>query len=101
MTQQRVIVGFLVLMLITGGGNLYASYSQVQAAKTAQQQEQASQERAGRAIERKLCTTLGKLSALQPPAGNASANPSRAFEQELHATLDQLAPDLGCGKERP
>ena len=59
---------------------------------------QAAQKRAGVAVERAICTTLGKLAALKPPPGAAAANPSRAYEQQLHATLDQLGPDLGCGK---
>jgi len=50
----------------------------------------------GALIERRLCATLDELAALRPPAGNPAANPSRAFDDELHATLDGLGPDLGC-----
>lgn len=57
---------------------------------------QAAEHRQGLAVEQKICATLGKLASLQPPAGDPADNPSRAFEQRLHATLDQLAPDLGC-----
>ena len=28
--------------------------------------------------------------------GNPATNPSRAFDDHLHATLDRLGPDLGC-----
>jgi hypothetical protein len=61
-----------------------------------QREQAAAQARQGRAIEEKLCSTLGALTALQPPPGNPQANPSRAFDQQLHATLAQLGPDLGC-----
>ena len=57
---------------------------------------QAAQQRQGELVERKLCTTLDRLTRLQPPPGNPAANPSRAFDQKLHATLGQLGPDLGC-----
>lgn len=56
----------------------------------------AAQQRQGAVIESKLCTTLGALAALQPPAGSAAGNPSRAYEQRLHAVLAQLGPDIGC-----
>ena len=56
----------------------------------------AAQQRQGEAVERKICTTMAHLAALKPPAGNPARNPSRAFDQNLHVTLDQLGPDLGC-----
>jgi hypothetical protein len=57
---------------------------------------QAAQRRQGVIVEHKICTTLAHLDALKPPAGNPRKNPSRAFDQDLHVTLDQLGPDLGC-----
>lgn len=57
---------------------------------------QATQQRQGQVVEAKLCTTLGQLAALGPPAGDPASNPSRGFDQRLHATLAQLGPDLGC-----
>lgn len=57
---------------------------------------QATQKQQGIAVQRKICETLAHLDALKPPAGNPRANPSRAFDDRLHATLDQLGPDLGC-----
>lgn len=63
--------------------------------------QRAAQQRAGELVEQKLCATLGKLAALTPPAGNPATNPSRAYEQELHATLDQLGPDIHCGRTTP
>ncbi len=57
---------------------------------------QAAQRQQGIAVEQKICITLAHLDALKPPAGNPRKNPSRAFDDELHATLSQLGPDLGC-----
>ena len=57
---------------------------------------QAAQKRQGEIVERKICTTMGQLSALKPPPGNPAVNPSRAFDDQLHATLDRLGADLGC-----
>jgi hypothetical protein len=82
-------IGLLILTLIVGGANLWATFLVVHA-------NQAAQRRQGQAVERKICTTLTRLSGLQPPPGNPQANPSRAYLQDLHATLSQLGPDLGC-----
>jgi hypothetical protein len=57
---------------------------------------QAAQRRQGISVEHKICATLQRLTALKPPAGDPGKNPSRAYEDDLHATLDQLGPDLGC-----
>lgn len=57
---------------------------------------QAAQRQQGLAVERKICTTMGRLAALKPPPGNPKTNPSRAFDDQLHSTLDGLGVDLGC-----
>jgi hypothetical protein len=110
---MRAIVALLVLTFIVGGGNLLASWDQVQQYKASQQREQAAQQRQaaaeqaaqrrqGELLEQRLCATLDPLAGLaglKPPAGNPADNPSRAFEQRLVlklAPLGQLAPDLGC-----
>ena len=101
---RNILLG---LVLIVGGANIASNHSiaasvssvqrqSQQAQATAQRREQAAQARQARMVEQKLCTTLGKLAALDPPAGNPSSNPSRAYEDNLHATLAQLGPDLGC-----
>lgn len=59
--------------------------------------QRAAQQAQGEIVERKLCTTLDGIAALRPPAGNPATNPSRAFDQHLHAKLGQLGTDLGCG----
>jgi hypothetical protein len=88
-TPMRAMGGLVALTLVVGGGNLWASYAQVQADK-------AQQQRAAEAVERKLCTTFAGLSARQPPPGNPKTNPSRAYEQWQHGVLVQLGTDVGC-----
>ena len=50
----------------------------------------------GAKIEHSICVTMASLAALQPPSGSAEDNPSRAYEQKLHATLAEIGPDLEC-----
>ena len=100
LTAKRAQAVLLMLVLIAGGGNLWATHAEVQSAQAAQQREQAAQRRAGEVVEHKICTTLDQMAALNPPAGDPQANPSRAYEQRLHAVLDGLGPDLGCGTSR-
>jgi hypothetical protein len=93
---RRAALGLLVLVLIVGGGNLWATYSAVHSAQAAQKREQAAQEQQGRRELAALCTTFARLTALKPPPGSATANPSRAYLQEQHATLAEVSTDLGC-----
>lgn len=74
----------------------HAENSAQAALKRLEQKQQQEQQQAGALVVQKLCATLGKLAALKPPAGSAVNNPSRAYEQHLHATLDGLGPDIGC-----
>jgi hypothetical protein len=67
--------------------------------RAAQIREQAQQQQAAETVEHKLCTTLGRLAALRPPAGNPGTNPSRAYDQQVHTTLAQLGPDIGCNRQ--
>lgn len=109
--RWSIVVLFVINFLGAGGNLLWTAY-EVSSATTAQQNQQASQQRQaaaeqaaqrqqGALLEAKLCSTLGKLAALKPPAGNPATNPARAFDQSLHSTLAQLGPDLGCGKTVP
>ncbi len=93
-TPPRAAGALLALTLIVGGGNLWASWDEVHA-------NQAAQQRAGQLLEEKLCATFGKLAALQPPAGNPATNPSRAYLQGQHDTLDEIGTDLGCPRKGP
>lgn len=47
-------------------------------------------------VQRKICKTLDLLYREKPPSGDASKNPSRAYEQDLHARFADLRIDLGC-----
>lgn len=75
---------------------------EVRTTEAAQQRQQLAQQRAerqaGLLVEHKICQTLASLAALKPPAGNPRTNPSRAFDDSLHSTLDGLGPDLGCSR---
>ena len=87
-TARAIVALFLVGFLVAAANLLFTvHYVHVQ---------QAAQQQAGRVVERSICKTLDSLAALRPPAGNPAANPSRAYDDELHATLDGLGPDLGC-----
>ena len=61
--------------------------------------QKAAQARQAQVFEMKLCTTLDRLAALRPPPGPPAHNPSRAYLQDEHATLAQLAPDVDCNQE--
>ena len=95
-TRKGGASALVALTLIVGAGNLLASWDEVHAYKASQAREQVVQQRAAADVEEKLCSTFGKLAALQPPAGSPVNNPSRAFEQDLHSTLVELGTDLGC-----
>lgn len=86
----------VALTLIVGAGNLLASWDEVHAYKASQSREQVAQQRQAAEVEDKLCSTFGKLAALEPPSGSPAHNPSRKFEQNLHARLVELGVDLGC-----
>lgn len=93
---RRALVFLFVLAALLAAGSLFWTSHEVRASQAAQQREQAAQQRAGVALGDKLCITFSRLAALQPPAGDPAKNPSRAYDQELHATLDELGTDLGC-----
>lgn len=93
---MQAMGGLVALTLVVGGGNLWASYAEVQTVKAAQHHDDVARQRAGQLLEVKLCSTFGKLGALKPPPGDPVKNPSRAYEQEQHDTLVQLGADLGC-----
>ena len=94
-TLRSVAVLVLLALLVTGANLLWTAH-EVRSFQSSQQQLNAAGRRQGALIEQRLCTTLGRLTALKPPPGSPQRNPSRAFEQELHATLDELGPDIGC-----
>jgi len=88
--QGRAVVILFLIGVMVGAANLFWTAHEVNATA-------AWQHRQDQAVAQKLCTTFGKLAVLQPPPGNPATNPSRAYDQELHSTLDELGADLGCG----
>jgi len=88
--QGRAVVVLFLIGVMVGAANLFWTAHEVNSTA-------AWQHRQDQAVEQKLCTTFSKLAVLQPPPGNPATNPSRAYDQELHATLDELGSDLGCG----
>jgi hypothetical protein len=79
----------LVIIGVAIGVSFFVTQEQITAAKNASA-AQSSQ------FEAHLCRTLDTVKALQPPPGNPNTNPSRAYDQQEHAALAQLAADLGC-----
>lgn len=88
---RRALVSLFALAVILAASGLFWIGHAVNASQAAQRSQ-------GQAVERKLCTTFGKLAALKPPSGDPASNPSRAFDDNLHDTLDQLGTDLGCDR---
>jgi hypothetical protein len=97
---RRALVFLFALAVLMAGANLLWTAHEVHASQAAiqagQHREQVSQQQAGAVLGRKLCTTFAKLAANKPPAGNPATNPSRKYDQDQHAILDQLGTDLGC-----
>lgn len=102
-TARRAVVFLFAAAVFLGVLDLFWTAHEVHATRAAIQaeyvREQQAQKRAAQAEFRALCTTFTKLSALKPPAGNPKTNPSRAYLQGQHDTLDQLGTDLGCKTE--
>ncbi len=91
-TARSVVILFLIGFAI-GVANLLFTVHYIHAQQHAERQ-------AGQIVERKLCKTFGELAANKPPAGDAAANPSRAYEQRNHRILAGVGPDIGCGGGR-
>jgi hypothetical protein len=87
-----ILAGFLAFAALSVGFTLWT----VHQGEDQYAAEQASARRQGLIVEQKICSTMRSLAVLKPPAGSPVGNPSRAYEQQLHAALDQLGPDLGC-----
>jgi hypothetical protein len=96
----------LVLVLLVGAGNLWATnqyvsdYKQSQAQQEAKQQaaqdaQVALQKKQGLEIEQKLCLSFGRLSSLNPPSGSPS-DKSRQYLEKQHDVLVSLGTDIGC-----
>jgi hypothetical protein len=97
---RYAFVALVALSLVIGGLSVLFSVSYYHREQASQQhqaaQQQAAQKQQGELLEHRLCTTLSRLAALKPPAGNAGANPARGFDQQQQAVLAELGPDVGC-----
>ena len=86
---RNAIVFLFCLAFAVGAASMLFTVAYYHSTQDAQRQQ-------GEIIEVRLCTTLGALAALKPPSGSPAANPARGYDQELHAVLAQLGPDVGC-----
>lgn len=86
---RRALVYLFALAFLLALGALFVTFHDQGVTRAAQQRQ-------GKLLERKLCTTFGRLAAEKPPPGNPQANPSRAYLQGQHAILAEVFPDLGC-----
>jgi hypothetical protein len=86
--RRALVFMFAVAFILAGSGLVWQAIEV--GAQRAEQQHQ------GQVIEEKLCSTIGGIAELKPPPGNPATNPSRAFDQALHAKLAELGPDIGC-----
>ena len=100
LTSRTAVAILLALVLVVGIGNLWATRSEVQSSQAAQKREQAAQQaaqrRAGQLVEAAICTDLGTMARIPPPAGSAAQNPSRAYEQAESRAWRGLYGGLGC-----
>lgn len=102
-TRRAIVVLFAIAVALAVAAVLFAVGYYHRSQGTQQQQaaaEQASQRRQAQVFEMKLCTTLDKLAARQPPPG-PPADLSRQYLEWQYGVLAQLGPDVGCGKARP
>lgn len=83
-----IIVLFVVVLIEAGAGLLWTAH-EVNA-------NNAARARQGAQVEAKLCHDIGTMAAIQPPAGSADTNPSRAYEQAEHQAWMGLLNDIGC-----
>lgn len=97
-TASRAIGALLVLVFAVGGGNLWASWDEVHTFKEQLHAQQVTEQKAAIKEVGELCATFGKVAELKPPPGNPKTNPSRGYDQQQHADLAGVVPDLGCDK---
>jgi hypothetical protein len=102
-TVKRATAVLLVLVFAVGGGNLWASWNethavtaQLNAFKQQLHAQEVTEQKQGAKEVAELCATFGKVALLKPPAGDPKTNPSRAFDQNMHADLAGVVPDLRC-----
>ena len=102
--RLAVIFLFVVALALSAANAVFTAHyvNTTQAGfKHQQAAQQAIQRHAGLLIEQKLCQDVGTMSRIVPPAGSASANPSRAYEQAEHQAWAGLYADIGCKELKP
>lgn len=96
LTGRRAVGALLLLVLAVGGGNLWASWDEVHTFREQLHAGQVAEQKAGVAELGALCTDVGTMARLAPPAGAAATNPSRAYEQAEHRAWQGLYDGLAC-----
>ena len=91
---RRALVFLFVFSVILSVGGLFWNAHQVNTSRAAYRHQ-------SQVAQRKICITLTSLAALQPPAGDPAANPSRAYLQGLHDRFTEISRDLGCQEGTP
>lgn len=98
-TARSIVALFLLAFLLAAANFVFTAHyvrSQQAAARAQQAAQQAVQRRAGELVERALCTDLGTMARIPPPAGNPAQNPSRSYEQAEARAWRGLVRVLDC-----
>lgn len=90
------IVLLLILVLIVGAGNLWATFDQNQSTQQKFADQQAAQQKIAQEEVQALCKDIGTMAAIQPPSGSPQSNPSRAYEQAEHNAWTGLFTSIRC-----
>lgn len=90
------IASLLLLVLLVGAGNLWASWDEVHTFKQQLAQQQAIEQKAAAKEIGALCADVGTMARIPAPAGPAASNPSRAYEQAEHQAWAGLFTSIRC-----
>lgn len=100
MSKRRSVITLVVAGFLLIGANFLFTAHYVNSSQAAARQQQAAQQaaarRAAELVEEKICADVGAMAEIPPPAGPATANPSRAYEQAEHRTWQRLIAGLDC-----
>jgi hypothetical protein len=93
---DRTLVGIVLAIIFVAIVNAGISVALATSIQDKYNAERIQQTQQSQVVFTHLCTTLESLHADNPPSGSAINNPSRAYLQELHDRLGELASDLKC-----
>jgi flagellar basal body-associated protein FliL len=93
---DRTIIRIIIAIVLVAVLNAAISVALATSIQTRFDDAQQQQQQQGQIVFKNLCNTLDSLHADQPPSGPAADNPSRAYLQDLHTRLGELATDLKC-----